>query len=188
MPGPETQEEIVLKKCEKKTKGKKSDEKHGKMPRQTAIAVDQGNEQSTPTLDTSNKDVHASSNPKTKQKAKLKKIDSQTHPEDILDTFQNRNLAPAVWENLADQLLKRWVQKIADDLRGNFQPVSEKDTIFEPPHGVSDDSSAEESGVRRCSRQTKSKDPKQFGDPVKQSIKEVSEELSGGVLIKAAHL
>ena len=45
MPEPKTQEEIVLKKCEKKTKEKK--DKQGKLPRQTAIAVDQGNEQST---------------------------------------------------------------------------------------------------------------------------------------------
>ena len=28
-------------------------------------------------------------------------------PEDKLDTFQNRNLEPAEWENLADQVLKR---------------------------------------------------------------------------------
>ena len=52
--------------------------------------------------------------------------------------------------------------------------------------GVSDDSSAEGSGVRRNSRQTMSKEPKRFGDPVKHSIKEVSEELSGGALLKAA--
>ena len=184
IPGPKTQEEIALKKCEKKTKGKKPDYKPGKLLKQTAITVDQGNEQSTSTLDTSNKDVHASSSPKTKQKAKLKTIDSQTRPEDILDTFQNRNLAPAEWENIADQLLKRGVQKVAYDLRGNVQPASERDTIFEPPQGVSDDSSAEESGVRRSSRQTKNKDPKRFGDPVKNSIKEVSEELSGGALLK----
>ena len=133
-----------------------------------------------------NKDIHASSTPKTKQKAKLKTIDSQTPPEDILDTFQNRNLAPAEWKNLADQLLKRGVQKVADNLRGNVQPASERDTIFEPPQGVLDDSSAEDSGVRRSSRQTKNKEPKRFGDPVKHSIKEVWEELSGGALPKAA--
>ena len=109
--GPKTQEEVVLKKCEKKMKGKKSDDKPEKLPNklQTTIAVDQSNEQSRSTMVTSNKDVHASSTPKTKQKAKLKTIDSQTRPEDILDTFQNRNLAPAEWENLADQLLKRGV-------------------------------------------------------------------------------
>ena len=127
-----------------------------------------------------------SSTPKNKQKAKLKKIDPETRPEDILDTFQNRNLAPAEWENFADQLLKRGIQKVADDFRGHVQPASEQETRFEPPQGVSDDSSAEESGVPRSSRQTKSKEPKQFGDPVKHSIKEVSEELSEGALLEAA--
>ena len=43
---------------------------------------------------------------------KLKKIDLATKPEDLLETFQNRNLAPAEWGNLADQVLKggykRW--------------------------------------------------------------------------------
>ena len=133
-----------------------------------------------------NKNVHASSTSKIRQKAKLKPIDSQTCPEDVIDTFQNRNLAPADWQNLADQLLKRGFQKVADNLRGNFQPASERGTLFEPPQGVSDDSSAEDSGVRRSSRQTKNKEPKRFGDPVKHSIKEVSEELSGRALLKAA--
>ena len=102
-------------------------------------------------METSNTDVHASSTPKTKQKAKLKSIDVQTRPEDILDTFQNRNLAPAEWENLTDQLLKRGVQKVADDLMGNVQSESEKYTFFEPPQGSSDESSADDSGVRRSS-------------------------------------
>ena len=186
IPGPETQEEVALKKSEKKTKGKKPDNKPKKSTKQTGTAVDQSSEQSTSTLDTSNRDVQSSSTPKNKQKAKLKKIDSETRPEDILDTFQNGNLAPAEWENSADQLLKRDVQKVADNLRGHVQPASERDTRFEPPQGVSDDSSAEESGVRRSSRQTKSKEPQRFGDPVKHSIKEVSEELSGGALLKAA--
>ena len=109
-----------------------------------------------------------------------------SRPEDILDTFQNRNLAPADWENLADQLLKRGVQKFADELRKQSQPAVERDENFEPPSGASDDCSVEEAGVRRSSRQTKSKEPKRFGDPVKHSIKEVSEELTGGALLKAA--
>ena len=71
--------------------------------------------------------------PENQKKAKPKTIDSQTRPEDILDMFQNQNLAPAEWENLAEQILKREVQKVADDLRGNVQPAaSERDTIFEP--------------------------------------------------------
>ena len=119
IPGPKTQEEAAIKKSEKKTKGKKQGDKPETSPKQTATAVDQSNEQSTSILDTSNKDVQSSSTPKNKQKAQLKKIDSETRPEDILDTFQNRNLAPAEWESFADQLLKRGVQKVADDLRGH---------------------------------------------------------------------
>ena len=116
----------------------------------------------------------------------MKCIDSQTPPEDILDTFQNRNLALSDWEKFADQLLKRGVQRVADDIRGNPQQISEKDTIFEPPQGFSDESSAEESSVRRSSRQTKNKEPKRFGDPIKHSIKEISENLTGGALLKTA--
>ena len=77
-------------------------------------------------------------------------------------------------------------QKVGPKGRGHNQPASERDTRFEPPQGVSDDSSAKESGVRRSSRQSKSKKPKRFADPVKHSIEEVSEELSGGALLKAA--
>ena len=173
IPGPKTQEEVALNKSEKKTKSKNPGDR--KLPKQTATAVDQSNEKSNSTLDTSNRDVQSSSTPKNKQKVKLKKIDSETWPEDILDTFQNRNLAPAEWENLAYQFLKRGVQKVSDDLRGHVQPASERDTRFESPQGVSDDS-----------RQSKSKELKRFGDPVKHSIKEVSEELTGGALLKAA--
>ena len=98
---------LHLKIRKKNTKGEKTDNKPEKSPKQTATAVDQSNEKSTSILDTSNKDVQMSSTPKNKQKAKLKEIDSERRPGDILDPFQNRNLAPAEWENFADQLLKR---------------------------------------------------------------------------------
>ena len=49
--------------------------------------------------------------PENQKKAKPKTIDSQTRPEDILDMFQNQNLAPAEWENLAEQVLKRGSKK-----------------------------------------------------------------------------
>ena len=66
--------------------------------------------------------------------------------------------------------VEKGVQRVADDFRANVQPVSEKDTAFEPPRGVSDESSAKDSGVRRSSRHTKNKEPKRFGDPIKHSI------------------
>ena len=112
----------------------------------------------------------------------MKCIDSRTPPEDIIDTFHNRNLAPSEWEKYADQLLTRGVQRVADENREYPQQISEKDMTFEPPQGFSDESSTEESGIRRNSRQTKNKEPKRFGDPIKHSIKEIS----GGALLKAA--
>ena len=116
----------------------------------------------------------------------MKCIDTHTPLEDIVDTFHNRNLAPSEWEKYADQLLKRGVQRVADEIRENPQQISEKDTTFEPPHGFSDESGTEESGIRRSSRQTKNKEPKRFGDPIKHSIKEISENLTGGGLLKEA--
>ena len=88
---------------------------------------------------------------------KLKKVEVSTKPEDILDTLQNENLAPADWENLTNQILKRGVQKVADELREKNQSVDERDDKFEPPQGASDDSSVEEAGFQRSSRQNKSK-------------------------------
>ena len=98
----------------------------------------------------------------------MKKTVLATRPEDILDTFQNRNLPPAEWENLADQLRKRGVEKVANELGDirQFQRGRRRG--------------------RRSSRQTKSKEPKRFRDPVRHSIKQVSEELTGGALLKAA--
>ena len=109
-----------------------------------------------------------------------------TKPEDILDPFQNINLAPAECKNLADQVIRRDVQKVSDELRGKNKSVGERDDQFEPPQAASDDSSVMETDVRRSSRQNKSKELQRFGDPVKHSIKEISEEgLSGEVLLKA---
>ena len=42
-----------------------------------------------------NKEAQSSSTTRKQQKGKLKKVDMSTEPEDILDTFQSQNLAPA---------------------------------------------------------------------------------------------
>ena len=178
-------EESDKKKTEKKAKEKKNQNNQNRTG-QTATAADPKQEQSTSKSGKLGHKTQLSSTPKSKQRTKLKCIDSQTPPEDILDTFQNRNLAPSDWEKFADQLLKRGVQRVADDIRGDPQQISEKDTTFEPPQGFSEGSSAEESSVRRSSRQTKNKEPKRFGDPIKHSIKEISENLTGGALLKTA--
>ena len=112
-----TAEESDKKKTEKKAKEKKNQNNQKNETGQTATASNPEQEQST---SKSGKLGHkkTSSTPKSKQQTKLKCIDSQTPPEDILDTFQNRNLAPSDWEKFADQLLKRGVQRVADDIRG----------------------------------------------------------------------
>ena len=108
-----------------------------------------------------------------------------TRPEDILDSFQNRNLAPAEWENLVDQLPKRGVHKVADELRGQSQPAAERDEKFELPQGASDDSSVEDAGLKGA-QIDKEHGAKTLWGPSKHSIKEVSEELTGGAVLKAA--
>ena len=168
------------KRTDKKVKEKRSHSKQNNLTGQIAIATDQGHEQPLSKLGTLGHHTQTVSTPKTKQRTKSKCIDSQTSPEDLLNTFQNRKLAPAEWEKFADQLLKRGVQRVADDIRGNPQPILERDAAFEPPQGFSGESSAEESSVRRSSRQTKNKEPKRFGHPIKHSIKEISENLTGG--------
>ena len=173
-------DECDKKRTDKKVKEKKTQSKQNNVTGQTATATAQGQKQPTSTLETLGQNTQSSSTPKSKQRTKLKCIDSQTSSADILDAFQNRNLAPPEWEKFADQLLKRGVQKVADEIRGNSQTISERDTAFEPPQGFSDESSAEESSVRRSSRQTKNKEPKRFGDPIKHSIKEILESLTGG--------
>ena len=174
------------KKSEKNGKEKKNRNKQQQGISQTATAVNPEQEQSTSRPEKVDTKNQSSSTPKPKQRSKLKYIDSHTPLEDIVDTFHNRNLAPSEWEKYADQLLKRGVQRVADEIRGNAQQISEKDTTFEPPQGFSDESSTEESGIRRSSRQTKNKEPKRFGDPVKHSIKEISKNLTGGGLLKEA--
>ena len=95
-----------------------------------------------------------------------------TRPEDILDSFQNRNLAPA---ELVDQLLKRGVHKVADELS---QPLNGmKNSNFLRGHqtqGLEGAQIDKEHGA------------KTLWGPSKHSIKEVSEELTGGAVLKAA--
>ena len=181
-------EENITNKPEKSGKEKKGQSKKQQGTNQAATAANSEQEKATskPESDTVDTKIQSSSTPKAKQRPKLKGIDSHTPLEDIVDTFHNRNLAPSEWEKYAGQLLKRGVQRVADELRENPQQSSELDTNFEPPQGFSDESSAEESGIRRSSRQTKNKEPKRFGDPIKHSIKEISENLTGRGLLKEA--
>ena len=78
-----TQEVAALKKTEKKSETKKQDDKPESTTQQTATAATAGS------------NTQSSSTPESKEKTKLNRIDLGTKPEDTLDTFQNRNLAPA---------------------------------------------------------------------------------------------
>ena len=131
MAGPSSPaDESDKKRTDKKAKEKKTPSNQHNLTGQTATAADPGQDQSTSKLGKLGHNTQTSSTPKTKQRTKFKCIDSQTSPEDVLDTFQNRNLASSEWEKFADQLLKRGVQRVADDIRGNSQPISERDTAF----------------------------------------------------------
>ena len=85
-------EESDKKKTEKKAKEKKNqiNQQHGTS--QTATAADPEQEQSTSKSGKLGHKTQTSSTPKPKQRTKLKCIVFQTPPEDIIDTFKNRNL------------------------------------------------------------------------------------------------
>ena len=53
-------------------------------------------------------------------------------------------------------------QKVADELRGKNQPAGERKEQFDHPTGSSDDSSTEDTGVRRSSRQAKEQETPTF--------------------------
>ena len=65
---------------------------------------------------------------------------------------------------------------MANQIRGRNQPAGERGERFDSPTGASDGSNMEVTGVRRSSRQTKSKEPRRFGDPGQHSLLEKSEE------------
>ena len=84
-----TAEESDKKKTEKKAKEKKNQNNQQNGTSQNATAVDPDQEQSTSKSGKLGHKIQTNSTPKSKQQAKLKCFDSQTPPEDILDTFQN---------------------------------------------------------------------------------------------------
>ena len=98
------------------------------------------------------------SGPKTQEEVVLKKAEKKKKTRE--------------WENLADQVLKRGVQKVADELRGKIQSAGERDERFDTPT---------EMNGRLQHGSTTNKETQRFEDPVKDSIKEISEEeLSAG--------
>ena len=101
-----------------------------------------------------------------------KRITRQTNEKEILDTFQNKDLTPGEWDEMAKQVLTRGVQKEAEQIL-----TAKADTIVEfPPPGFSDmsDHEGEQTTLRRSNRQTKNQGPQRFGSPVSHSVKLIS--------------
>ena len=75
-------------------------------------------------------------------------------------------MTPGEWDELAEQVLTRGIQKEAKQIL-----TAKEDTIVEfPPPGFSDQEE-EQTTVRRTSRQTKNQGPKRHGSPVSHSVK-----------------
>ena len=103
--------------------------------------------------------------PQTKGK-KVKRLDKFTKREEIVDTNQNRQNGRAWQIKCSMGSTKGCGQNPQKN-----QPTCEKGyEKFDLPTGASDDSSMEDVGVPRRSRQTKSKEPQRLGDPVKHSV------------------
>ena len=118
-------------------------------------------------LDTVNTDFTASSTPK--KVSESKRITRETKEKEILDTFQNKDMTPEEWDDLAEQVLTRGVQNEAEQMLTQ-QAGS---TANCPPPGFSDgpDKEEEQTTVRRSNRQTKNQGPKRYGSPVSHSVK-----------------
>ena len=64
--------------------------------------------------DTGNAELTPSSTPKNVPESK--RITRQTKEKEILDTFQNKDMTPEEWDDLAEQVLTRGVQNEAEQI------------------------------------------------------------------------
>ena len=117
--------------------------------------------------DTVNAEFTASSTPK--KVSESKRINRQTREKEILDTFQNKDMTPEEWDDLAEQVLTRGVQYEAE----RMLTQQAGSTAICPPPGISDESDKEEeqTTVRQSNRQTKNQGSKRYGSPVSHSLK-----------------
>ena len=110
-----------------------------------------------------------------KAKPSKKRITRDTSPSSILNAFQNQDIATEEWQNLADQVLTRGLQRTAEKI-AKSRAENQTETTCEhcSPSGVSDDSIEDEqtgTSVRRSKRATKNQGPKRLGSPVNPSVK-----------------
>ena len=115
--GPNTQEEII----QKNSKKKKKSVQEARSEKAATAPNDRVTEEAEKEMKS-----QSSSIPRDEQKGGggggMKKVELSIKPEELLDTCQNRDLAPSEWDHLDDQVLKRGVQKMAGQLRGKNQP------------------------------------------------------------------
>ena len=103
-----------------------------------------------------------------------KEITRHTPDDKILETFQSKDLTTKDWNKLADQVLKRGVQKAAEEILKSSNEEEEHNTLI--PMGFSDESGDGEPQVRRSDRSTKDKGPARYGNPYEHSVKLISTE------------
>ena len=88
-------------------------------------------------------------------------------------------MAPEKWQNLADQVLTRGLQKTAEEILNSRDTVSKEQATGEhcSPPDFSDESMIDEqtgTSVRRSKRATKNQGPKRIGSPGKHSVEDIS--------------
>ena len=137
--GPKTQKKVVLKKSEKKKKTvhETQKEKEAKAANEPVPGEAEKKKEKF-----HNQDQLLGNSKKGKNYRKW--TGSSIKPEDIIDTLPTRTSAPAKWENLSDEVLKRGPQKVENNFRGRIQPTGEKNEQINSPTGATDDSSMED--------------------------------------------
>ena len=113
----------------------------------------------------------STSTPHSNTTVKPKEISRNTSSETILDTFNSKDLTPADWNRMADQVLERGVQRAAADILNSKETTGEDEDSNNPPV-FSDESEEGETSVRRSGRTKKG--PSRYGDPIKHSVKSIS--------------
>ena len=169
MEGPKTQEQVVI-----KPKGKKQ---HKKKAATAAEEIPK----SKPAETTNPQDQPSSSEglKSAKPKSIKKLITRDTSPSSILNAFQKQDMAPEEWQNLADQVVTRGLQKTAEKILNSRDILTEEQATGEhcSPPGFSDESMIDEqtgTSVKRSKRAIKNQVPKIIGSPVKHSVKEIT--------------
>ena len=116
----------------------------------------------------------STSTPQNNTTAKPKEISRHSSPETILETLNRKDLTPAGWNRMADQVLERGVQGAAEEIPKPKDATGEDEDSNNPP-GFSDESEEGETSVRRSGRSKKG--PSRYGDPIKHSVKLISSQM-----------